>query len=87
MKEGDAKITHREILNILLSSGWFIARVSESSHWQLKKTDEPTKRTTVPFHGNKDLPIGTVKQIEKDTGTPLLPRPQKKKQNKEGEKQ
>lgn len=55
----------REILRALKADGWQeVAR--EGSHVQLKHPGKPG-RVTVP-HPKKDLPVGTVKSIEKQAG-------------------
>ncbi|CAN2042694.1 mRNA interferase HicA [Candidatus Magnetomoraceae bacterium gMMP-15] len=47
--------------------GWQILRVN-GSHHRLGKHDA---RTTVPVHGKRDLGIGLLKTIEKQTGEKL----------------
>jgi len=58
----------REILKALKKDGWFIA-AKKGDHLQLK---HPTKkgRVTVP-HPVKDMPSGTLKNIERQAGTKL----------------
>lgn len=59
----------REIIKALKKDGW--AEVAKKgSHAQFK---HPTKkgRVTVP-HPKKDLPVGTVKSIEKQSGIKLF---------------
>jgi predicted RNA binding protein YcfA (HicA-like mRNA interferase family) len=61
-------VDSRDVLRALKSDGWAeVAR--EGSHVQLK---HPTKqgRVTVP-HPKRDLPIGTLKSIEKQAGIKL----------------
>jgi predicted RNA binding protein YcfA (HicA-like mRNA interferase family) len=58
----------REIISALQGDGWFeVAR--KGSHVQFK---HPTKkgRVTVP-HPERDIPIGTLKSIEKQSGLKL----------------
>ena len=58
----------REIISFLLRDGW--VQVSQKgSHVQFK---HPTKkgRVTVP-HPERDIPIGTLKSIEKQSGLKL----------------
>ena len=57
----------KDILKILRQNG-FIQVSQRGSHIKLTKDD---KFTIVANHGKKDIPIGTVKQIEKDTGVKL----------------
>lgn len=54
----------------LKANGWVLVRVSRSSHYQYKKVGVDTI-ATVPNHGKKDIPIGTLKNLEKQTGLSL----------------
>jgi len=55
---------------MLAAAGWFeVAR--KGSHVQLKHPFHKG-RVTVP-HPRKDLPVGTVKSIERQAGLPLIP--------------
>ena len=56
----------REILKTLKKDGWIIVD-QRGSHIQLKHPQK-AGRVTVPSHGSKDIPIGTVKQIFKQAG-------------------
>lgn len=58
----------KDIIIALEKDGWFQV-AKKGSHTQFK---HPTKkgRVTVP-HPKKDLPIGTVKSIEKQSGLDL----------------
>jgi mRNA interferase HicA len=58
----------KEILKILMQNGFQKIRQT-GSHIRLKKND---RNTTVAIHGKKDIAIGTIKQIEKDSGVKLL---------------
>jgi len=59
-------LTPKEILNILKKDGWY--EVSQKgSHVQLKHPEKKGK-VTVPVHGGKTLPIGTIKSILKQAG-------------------
>ena len=61
-------ISGKKILKILKKLGWEI--VSQSgSHVKLKKG---SKITILPVHGNKDIPKGTIKGIEKQSGVKIL---------------
>jgi predicted RNA binding protein YcfA (HicA-like mRNA interferase family) len=55
----------REVIQILEADGWYFAGC-DGDHWQFK---HPTKkgRTTIT-HPRKDIPIGTLKNIEKQAG-------------------
>ncbi len=61
-------MSSREVLRLLRADGWFVVDVS-GSHHQLK---HPTKRgrVTVP-HPKKDIPRGTLKSIEQQSGVKL----------------
>ena len=58
----------REIIRQLQADGWYRV-AAKGSHHQFK---HPTKsgRVTVP-HLSKDLPIGTLKSIERQSGLKL----------------
>ena len=56
----------RQLLSILQKAGWEIAR-QKGSHIQLKHVDKPHHLVTIPYH-NKDLAIGTLLSIIKQTG-------------------
>jgi len=61
-------MTGREIVKKLTSVG-FIKVSQKGSHLKLKKEE---RLTIVPLHGAKDIPIGTIKNIEKQSGVKLL---------------
>jgi len=63
-------VSSREILAKLKAHGWSVV-AQKGSHVQLKHSAQPG-RVTVP-HPEKDLPIGTVKSIERQSGVKLLP--------------
>jgi predicted RNA binding protein YcfA (HicA-like mRNA interferase family) len=55
----------RKIIKILTENGWFqVAKVG--SHSQFRHPDRKG-RVTVP-HPKKDIPIGTLKSIERQSG-------------------
>jgi predicted RNA binding protein YcfA (HicA-like mRNA interferase family) len=58
----------REIISALQSDGW-VQVTQKGSHVQFK---HPTKtgRVTVP-HPKRDIPLGTLKSIEKQSGLKL----------------
>ena len=61
-------ISGKKIVKLLKKRGW--DEVSQSgSHVKLKKGK---KTTIVPVHGSKDIPRGTIKSIEKQTGEKIL---------------
>lgn len=55
----------REVLQILKADGWYIVN-SEGDHFQLKHPAKPGRVTLT--HPVKDIPIGTLKSIEKQAG-------------------
>jgi predicted RNA binding protein YcfA (HicA-like mRNA interferase family) len=61
-------VSSREVIQRLHAAGWFVARVSGSYH-QLRHPTRPGT-VTVP-HPKKDLPRGTLKSIERQSGVKL----------------
>lgn len=55
----------KEIISILEKDGWYLVNVV-GSHYQFKHT-EKRGRTTIK-HPDKDIPIKTLKSIEKQSG-------------------
>ena len=61
-------ISGKKVIKVLKKFGWEV--VSQSgSHIKLRKGN---KLTIVPVHGGKDIPKGTIKAIEKQTGEKIL---------------
>ncbi|MCL2399971.1 MAG: type II toxin-antitoxin system HicA family toxin [Defluviitaleaceae bacterium] len=58
-------MTGKELVNRLKRNGWKLDRVHGSHHIMIKEGYLPA---TVPVHGNKDIPKGTLNQLLKDTG-------------------
>lgn len=58
----------REIIKKLKENGWS-QESQKGSHVKMKKDG---MMTIVPDHGGKDVPKGTVRAIEKQTGVKLL---------------
>jgi predicted RNA binding protein YcfA (HicA-like mRNA interferase family) len=58
----------REIIKKLKEDGWHHDR-TKGSHWQFKHPSKPGL-VTVP-HPQKELPIGTIKSIERQSGLKL----------------
>ena len=56
------------VIKLLLSKGWIKVR-QRGSHVQLKHPSKPG-RVTLP-HPKRDLPVGTLKSIEKQSGVKL----------------
>jgi predicted RNA binding protein YcfA (HicA-like mRNA interferase family) len=58
-------ISGKVLKSILEKKGWIHHRTT-GSHW-IYKNIEMKEVVSIPIHGNKDLPIGTLKRIMKDT--------------------
>lgn len=58
----------RSIIKALQANGWKLVAV-KGSHQQFKHPTKPG-RVTVP-HPTKDLPLGTLRSIEKQSGLTL----------------
>jgi predicted RNA binding protein YcfA (HicA-like mRNA interferase family) len=58
-----------DVIKQLQQDGWKLHHV-RGSHQQFKHPDKPG-RVTVP-HPKKDLPIGTIRSIEQQSGVQLL---------------
>ena len=52
-------MTGREIMKRLKQHGWMLDRIKGSHHIFIKDN----KTIPVPVHGNKEIPLGTVKNI------------------------
>jgi predicted RNA binding protein YcfA (HicA-like mRNA interferase family) len=61
-------MTSREILAALKANGWYEV-AQRGSHLQLKHPTKPG-RITVP-HPKRDIPIGTLRNIERQAGIRL----------------
>ncbi|MCI5157692.1 MAG: type II toxin-antitoxin system HicA family toxin [Candidatus Electrothrix sp. AUS1_2] len=57
----------REVIKLLKLANWQIVRVRGSHHL----LSNGVKTIPVPVHGNKDIGIGLLKAIEKQTGVKL----------------
>lgn len=60
------------IIRRLMDEGW-VETKGRGSHRNFRHPTKPGK-VTVPVHGNRDLPIGTIRSIERQAGLELLPR-------------
>ncbi len=60
----------KEVIKRLQKEGWIVLKV-EGSHYMMKNI-VLNKKIPVPVHGSKDIKIGTIKTIEKQTGVKLL---------------
>jgi predicted RNA binding protein YcfA (HicA-like mRNA interferase family) len=61
-------IGSREIIRLIQLAGW-VHLETRGSHWQFVHASRPG-RVSVP-HPKKDVPIGTVRSIEKQSGVIL----------------
>lgn len=55
----------KEVIETLMADGWLHMQTT-GDHWQFKHPTKPG-RVTVP-HPVKDIPIGTLKNIERQAG-------------------
>ena len=58
-------MTGKDLVKLLQKEGWFIDR-THGSHYIVKK--DGYKPASIPVHGGKDLPIGILNKLLKDTG-------------------
>ena len=72
MPVGSPPVRASEVVRKLLSDGW-VETKGRGSHRNFKHPTKPGK-VTVPMHGSRDLPIGTLRSIEKASGLTLLPK-------------
>jgi predicted RNA binding protein YcfA (HicA-like mRNA interferase family) len=63
-----SSVSSREIIKALLADGWVLV-VASGSHHHFKHATKAGK-VTVP-HPRKDVPLGTLKSIEKQAGIAL----------------
>lgn len=61
----------KEIINMLKKEGWEHTS-TRGSHYKLEKVGY--RSVPIPVHGNRDLGIGLIKTIEKQTGVKLIKR-------------
>jgi predicted RNA binding protein YcfA (HicA-like mRNA interferase family) len=59
----------KQIIARLKAEGWTLARI-EGSHYIMAK-EGVLRGVPVPVHGTKDMGIGLLKAIEKQTGVKL----------------
>jgi predicted RNA binding protein YcfA (HicA-like mRNA interferase family) len=59
----------REVIAVLKAAGWFEIRTS-GSHQQFRHRVKPGI-VTVPLHGSRDLKIGTLISVERQSGLRL----------------
>jgi predicted RNA binding protein YcfA (HicA-like mRNA interferase family) len=61
-------VKSKDIIRAIEKSGW-VHVATKGDHWQFKHPTRPG-RVTVP-HPKRDLPIGTLRSIEKQAGVKL----------------
>ncbi len=59
------RLSGKEIVRALAKDGWEIERVS-GSHHVMRHADG--RRISVPVHGNRPLPAGTLAAIRREAG-------------------
>ena len=57
----------RDVIRALERAGFVISR-TKGSHCRLIHRDDPARATTVPIHGSRDLPRGTLRDIIDQAG-------------------
>lgn len=57
-------MTGKNLLKLLKKENWELDRINGSHH--IMKKDEKT--LSVPVHGNRDIPLGTLNAILKQAG-------------------
>jgi predicted RNA binding protein YcfA (HicA-like mRNA interferase family) len=57
----------KDVIRALERAGFVVVRV-KGSHHRLVHTDDPRRATTVPVHGSRDLPRGTLRDIIEQAG-------------------
>ncbi len=59
-------ISGKKLCKVVERFGWKLARIKGSHHIYTK--ENVSTIVVIPIHGNRDLPIGTLKGILKDAG-------------------
>jgi predicted RNA binding protein YcfA (HicA-like mRNA interferase family) len=62
-------MTGKQIIARLKTEGWALVRI-EGSHHIMAKAGMP-RAVPVPVHGSRDIGVGLIKAIEKQTGVKL----------------
>lgn len=60
-----------DVINLLTEAGW---KHSSTRGSHCKMTKDGRRSVPIPVHGNRDLGIGLLKAIEKQTGVTLIRR-------------
>lgn len=61
-----SSVSGKRLCRVLEAHGWILQRI-RGSHHIYAQPDNPMI-LTVPVHGNRDLKIGTLRQLLKDAG-------------------
>jgi predicted RNA binding protein YcfA (HicA-like mRNA interferase family) len=64
-------LSSREVIRILEADGWQHVRTT-GDHWHFKHPVKPGKVTVQ--HPRKDIPVGTLHAVERQSGLVLVPR-------------
>lgn len=56
----------KKLCTIVKKKGWVLSRIVGSHHIFEKQGSEVI--LSIPVHGNRDLPVGTLRSIMKDAG-------------------
>ena len=59
-------VSGKALCKVVERRGWELKRVTGSHHIYTKQDSEVI--LSIPVHGNRDLPTGTLKSIMKDSG-------------------
>ena len=59
-------ISGKKLCKVIEKFGWKLARIKGSHHIYTK--ENVSTIVVIPIHGNRDLPIGTLKGMLKDAG-------------------
>jgi predicted RNA binding protein YcfA (HicA-like mRNA interferase family) len=59
-------VSGKTLCKIIERKGWELKRVTGSHHIYIKQGVDAI--LSIPVHGNRDLPTGTLKSIMKDAG-------------------
>jgi len=59
-------VSGKALCKIVERKGWLLKRVTGSHHIYTKQDNNAI--LSIPVHGNRDLPTGTLKSIMKDAG-------------------
>lgn len=66
MSSKSPRLTAREIIKKLKNHGF--TEISQTGYHLKLFNDQTQKTAIIPIHGNKIIPIGTLKAIEKQSG-------------------